>query len=227
MTRVETKEVQRPSCGKTSEFRLYSSVNAQLNPELVEKLLDGSLFVFVCPECKSVTPVFYPCLHNEMRKGVMVQLVSEGGEREVIDFLDSAAGDPKFACFAGTSVHRIVFTQNELREKALLLRDDFDDDVMEILKVFAKQMAKEQGVVEGNERLLYCAVGEDVINVAIVSDEDGTQGVLDVPMGMYKEIARVFGESYGRAVLTNHPIYCQTTLRRDRSLFVYLLVRNP
>ena len=75
MTRVEVNEIHCPKCGGVSEYRSYSSVNAQISPDLAEKLIDGSLFDFVCPECKNKMTVFYSCLYNDMNAGMMIQLV--------------------------------------------------------------------------------------------------------------------------------------------------------
>ena len=198
MTRVEVNEIHCPKCGGVSEYRSYSSVNAQISPDLAEKLIDGSLFDFVCPECKNKMTVFYSCLYNDMNAGMMIQLVSKGGEREVIEFLESMADDELLGSIAGMSTHRIVFSQNELREKALLLRDGFDDGIMEILKILVKHMATDNGMIRGDERLLYGSAGEDAIEVDIVTDELGYQGSLSVPMAVYNKIAQDLGENFGR-----------------------------
>ena len=38
-------------CGKQSEITIYRSINVSENPELEERLRNGSLFIWECPHC--------------------------------------------------------------------------------------------------------------------------------------------------------------------------------
>lgn len=51
-------------CGCKIEFDRYDSVNAMMNSELIDKLIDGSLRKIDCPECKMEYIVEYPILYN-------------------------------------------------------------------------------------------------------------------------------------------------------------------
>ena len=52
------------TCGEEINITKYDSVNALLNPELVDKLIDGSLCETQCPKCKQNIVLVYPILFN-------------------------------------------------------------------------------------------------------------------------------------------------------------------
>ena len=42
-----------PQCGNRNTIKVYRSINVADNPELKEKVKDGSLFLWECPHCGS------------------------------------------------------------------------------------------------------------------------------------------------------------------------------
>lgn len=61
-----------PKCGKEFEITVYESINTSLNPELREKVLDGSIFNFKCPHCGEVHNLPYPFLYHDMKNQTMI-----------------------------------------------------------------------------------------------------------------------------------------------------------
>ena len=55
-----------PNCKKEFPFEVWNCVNAQLNPEMREKVLNGSIFNFTCPHCKFSAHTEYPILYDDM-----------------------------------------------------------------------------------------------------------------------------------------------------------------
>ena len=43
-----------PQCGNRNTIKVYRSINVADNPELKEKVKDGSLFLWECPHCGKV-----------------------------------------------------------------------------------------------------------------------------------------------------------------------------
>lgn len=51
MTKPIDENVICPNCGAENCITVYASINATLNPELVEKMKSGELFIYECPKC--------------------------------------------------------------------------------------------------------------------------------------------------------------------------------
>lgn len=73
---MRTIELTCPECGEEFDFELYESVNVTLNPELKEKVLDGSIFAPICPKCGHFEVLIHPFLYHDMEKNYMIQLNS-------------------------------------------------------------------------------------------------------------------------------------------------------
>ena len=73
MSSQHFEKITCPQCQKDSEFVMYDSVNVSLDPEDKEKIIDGSLFLFKCPECDAEVHVEYGVLYHDMDKQLMIQ----------------------------------------------------------------------------------------------------------------------------------------------------------
>ena len=161
MSRPRRHEIACPTCGATGEFILWESLNNVLNPDEAQQLIDGSLFRYRCPRCGAETDVVYPCLYHDLKEHAMVQLVDEGSLDEAIRMLDKMQADRMFAKMneEANYRHRLVTSQNDLREKAMLFRDGLDDRAMEVLKLLVlKQLTESETDFDeliGNSLLLY------------------------------------------------------------------------
>ena len=49
-----------PKCQSNVSFDAYSTIDIENNPELKEKVLDDSIFDFICPDCKHQSKLYYP-----------------------------------------------------------------------------------------------------------------------------------------------------------------------
>ena len=65
MSSQHFEKITCPKCQKDSEFVMYDSVNVSLDPEDKEKIIDGSLFLFKCPECGAEVRIEYGVLYHE------------------------------------------------------------------------------------------------------------------------------------------------------------------
>ena len=76
MSKIRTIKLTCPECGEEFDFDVYESVNVTLDPNLKEKVLDGSIFAPVCPKCGHFEVLIHPFLYHDMEKGFMIQLNS-------------------------------------------------------------------------------------------------------------------------------------------------------
>ena len=136
-----------PGCGKGMHHDAWTLVNARKNPELAERLMEGTLFEFTCPSCGYTASLVNPCLFLDPEHRAYIYLVTNQGMAEgVVDMFDNRA-----ECDGPTGgkdvIRRIVWNRHDLRGKAIALANGLDDRIVEILKVALVGMAKTQGVV--------------------------------------------------------------------------------
>lgn len=58
------KEMIKCSCGNNFEVEKHENVNAASNPELMKRLLDGTLLKTKCPKCGKEIELTYPVSFN-------------------------------------------------------------------------------------------------------------------------------------------------------------------
>ena len=76
MSKMQKRTIKCRQCGKEFEVTIYDSINTELNPELVEKVHDASIFDVECPHCHATRFLNYPCLYHDQKNNFMVQLNS-------------------------------------------------------------------------------------------------------------------------------------------------------
>lgn len=121
-----------PQCGKQFEAAVPESVNASVNPEDKQKLLDGTLFEAVCP-CGAKMNIDAPVLYHDPAKKVMIYYVKPEEVVRTEAMFAALKKDPGFAA-AGYAL-RVVTDPETLREKAMISEAGMDDRVMEIIKL--------------------------------------------------------------------------------------------
>jgi len=132
MSSRRQERVTCPNCGKISNFTIWDRLNTRLNPIAKLQLFNGSLFRLKC-SCGYISAVDYTMLYHDQRNKVMLHYFSnkttEEADKEFAELIRSGA----FELLSGYR-HRIVSSQQELREKALIFNEGLDDRVIEYLK---------------------------------------------------------------------------------------------
>lgn len=141
MSRQRIKEIKCPKCDKHSDFIMWESLNADLNPKQKQQLLDGTLFRFVC-ECGYTAKVDYAMLYHDMTHQAMVYYVSEDAVEKTEEMFSDIQKHDEFEMQGYRN--RIVTTQNALREKAIIFDSELDDRVIEIIKLFCYVQAQDK-----------------------------------------------------------------------------------
>ncbi len=119
-----------PGCATPGPMRLYSQLDAALEPALKEELLRGRLSVFACPKCGRASRIVHPLLYVDASRELLVQLDPEGT-------VDVAALAAKLPADGGARarVSRVVRDGNALIEKVRIHDAGLDDRVMEVWKL--------------------------------------------------------------------------------------------
>ena len=77
MSRHHIEKVTCPSCHHEEDFELWDSINTALDPEMKEKVLNQSIFLYTCPSCGETFRLNYSTLYHQMEDLVMIYLVPE------------------------------------------------------------------------------------------------------------------------------------------------------
>lgn len=85
MTLMARETILCPACGSKQEIEVYKSINANITPELVNRLFDGEINVFNCTSCGHIALVNQPLLFNDMRMEPKIQYFPVDWLNENID----------------------------------------------------------------------------------------------------------------------------------------------
>lgn len=139
-----------PQCGNRNTIKVYRSINVADNPELKEKVKDGSLFLWECPHCGKVNLAKYETLYHDPTSRLMVWLIPDGSVSETqmkaIENHTKAMGDYTL---------RTVRDMGSLMEKVLIHDAGLDDVVIEMCKYVTKmEMASKSGSDEAARAIM-------------------------------------------------------------------------
>ncbi len=121
-------------CGRTTEITVYRSINTAEEPELKEKVRNGSLFLWECPHCGTVNLARYETLYHDPQKKLMLWLVPDGKISET----QMQAITNHTRAMGGYTL-RLVRDMGELMEKVLIFDAGLDDVVLELCKWVTKR----------------------------------------------------------------------------------------
>jgi hypothetical protein len=63
-----SQEIRCPYCGNLMEMMIWGTINADLDPETRDALLQGRIHAADCPICKKSVKVNYPILYHDMKR---------------------------------------------------------------------------------------------------------------------------------------------------------------
>lgn len=65
MSKSHIAEITCPKCHSNGEFEVWDSINADLHPDLKDKLFSNDLFVYTCPICGAHIEICYGTLYHD------------------------------------------------------------------------------------------------------------------------------------------------------------------
>lgn len=120
-------------CGQQHTVTIYKSINTADNPELKDKVRNGSLFLWECPHCGQMNLARYETLYHDPAAKLMVWLMPEGEisetQMKAITLHTKAMG--------GYTLRRVT-DMGSLMEKVLICDAGLDDVAVEMCKYVTK-----------------------------------------------------------------------------------------
>lgn len=174
-------------CGEQHTIDIYKSVNVDADPQLKASVLDGSLFLWECPDCGRQNLASYECLYHDPNDKIMIWLLPfgepEGPQKDAIMRQARAMGDYKL---------RIVGNAGDLIEKVMISDAGLDDKCIELVKYVA---GKE---LEGVSNLHFYRLQDDVMVFSgVKADADGKERMQGFGFGLnvYEDCAGIISRN--------------------------------
>ena len=137
-------------CGEQQKVTIYKSINIADNPELKDKVRDGSLFLWECPHCGQVNLAKYGTLYHDPAQKLMVWLMPSGEISET----QMHAITMHTKAMGGYTLRR-VNDMGSLMEKVLITDAGLDDVVLEMCKYVTKlEMVQKSVPAEQKEEFM-------------------------------------------------------------------------
>lgn len=196
-TIIESAEIVCPECRQSSPFDVWTIVNAEENPEAIQKIADLQLCEFTCSYCGHVLYLAYSCLFCDSDKLYYIYSVADKDEEDAAEkfFVKLKNRAPS------GSICRIVTDWFKFGEKVRIFSKGLDDRLIELLKLTIRDDFKNQTRLnlKDNADIQFTDLNED--NSLVFSiDCYGIPYLAQVPMEVYSQFLHAFGE----ADLVNH-----------------------
>jgi hypothetical protein len=199
MTLINNVDIKCPKCGTVFNAPYYQSVNVTLDPELKNKVLENSINIFECPNCK-LSPIILPepFAYHDMQRRLYLTLYPESSilkwpEYELGTLLQNKklqevfkSQDKKIFDFKT----RIVFGWAYLLEKIRIFDSDLDDCSIEMLKVRVLQEMKRDDIIY----FIFLQYNSDsgVLDFVVIEDSQWRQW--SFPLDTYTAISEIYKE---------------------------------
>ena len=177
MSRHHIEKVTCPSCHHEGDFELWDSINTALDPEMKEKVLNQSIFLYTCPSCGETFRLNYSTLYYQMEDLVMIYLVSESEVKKTYEIFyeKNALADYRTEKY----LYRIVTSANQLVEKIQIFDAGKDDRVMELVKLLVTDSLHENNPDKEFDELRF-AVDDDGTNILVIITKGEITGAVDI-----------------------------------------------
>ena len=186
------KEASAPcsKCGEKQVIRIYRSINVSEDPQLKEKVRNGSLFLWECPHCGQVNLAKYETLYHDPAARLMVWLLPEGDISET----QMKAITMHTKAMGGYTLRRVT-DMGSLMEKVLIHDAGLDDVVLEMCKYVTKMEMISKITGKDNQEALmkakfnfYRIEGEaDERMITLMFPQDGQMSGVNIGWNVYQD----------------------------------------
>lgn len=200
-----TAEITCSHCGRKDTISLRACVNVSLHPEEKQQVLDGSFFMYTCPDCKEQTAVSYPLLYDDMGKALMIYLLP-GQTEDALEKLNAQqeTWSEDMLKAAKVCTMRAVRSINELAEKIKIADAGLDDRFVELSKTFVfAQFLKQNPGFTAVQVLFERQEDKDGL---IIFSKDGKKFWAEFPEGLYDEVVSMFEDRVKKESKTEYEL---------------------
>ena len=177
MSKHHMEKLTCPSCHHDGDFEVWDSINTVLDPEMKEKVLNQSIFLYTCPNCGETFRLNYPILYHQMEDLVMIYLVPESEVEKTYEIFYEKNALADF--HTEKYLNRIVTSANQLVEKIQIFDAGKDDRIMELVKLLATDSILKNDPDKEFDELRF-AVDDDGTNILVIINKSEITGAVDI-----------------------------------------------
>lgn len=195
---MRVEKVVCTQCKNSGSVNTYQSINVSTNPELKDKVKDGSLFVWKCPNCGRLNLCSYKTLYHDPESKLMIWFLPEEQlskeERQTIgQKIDSLTGDTTLDNELEGYTLRRVSDIGSLIEKVNIHDAGLNDVVIELCKYVtklelaekSKSTAKASSIIETPFKFFRFTGADNEIIFSF--PEDGSMKCINVGFNVYED----------------------------------------
>ncbi len=142
---------QCPFCGRMFDYTLYPEINIPGDSRLKKKVLNKTLFFPKCPHCGKEFKLKPACIYRDENRKVMF-IVTDSPDTTLeammktgdIHFNDIRSDDDVLDFMKGLYTRRIVCDVDAFREKILLSDCNYDDRIIELMKLSLSELLEKE-----------------------------------------------------------------------------------
>lgn len=199
MSKFHNEPIQCPKCGEHGTFQLWETVNADLNPELREKIFNEELFLWECPKCGAKVFIPYGTIYHDMSHKFMLFYQHE----EMDDKKYKPLLFPNEMGLDEDYTLRMVCGLQKLREKIRILENGLNDIAIERMKYMIIRLFNPE-IAERGYYLFFMGVN----NNSTKEHEYGT-----IFFGYYDENHQTKARDYSMDMYYEECLACEVDLR--------------
>ena len=174
-------------CGSSFEAAGYQSINVASDPQLKERVRDGSLFVAECPYCGTRNLLKYNTLYHDPAAKLMVWLLPDGYE-------PPAAVADAVKDLPGYTLRRVK-EAGELIEKVCIADAGLEDTVMEVCKWVTRHELAAKNPEAAEAPLKFLRLEGADHDLVMAFPLSGAMNVINVGFNVYEDASGILSRN--------------------------------
>lgn len=185
MSQERTLIVQCPHCGQKNEFTVIDVLDSVQNPFEKEALFNNRLFDFKCGGCNETMSLLYDFIYYDSDRDFEIYFCDRDKVDGVFTALALLSRMEDHLGEIDSPLRRVEYDYDHLCEKICILENDYDDKIMELVKVFCLHDLEKNDPTMNVDDAYFC-IHEGVPAFEIHAGDKVAIG--EIPDGMYEEI---------------------------------------
>ena len=179
------KEIKCPSCGKTEEITVWSSITVKDSPDLKSDLLSGNINMFRCSDCSYKALIQTPLLYHDEEKRLMISFTpcddSDLAKRLFSNICETSKTSGELEKYDEYNF-RFVTEYNNFLEKILIFDNSLNDKAVEVIKFLV--LAQEPEKAE-NRICIFGKKDDEALEFMVRDSAEGQVYTSRVPISTY------------------------------------------
>lgn len=196
MSEKQTVQIKCPGCGKEGDYEMWINISTKDDPELVELVRNGKLFIHTCPHCNVKTSIDHGyVLHMVEDRIVYYYAESEERFRDVIRMLTKPETEKEKATaqFLANNdyIIRLLTDRVDVQEKLNIYDAGMDDRAIELIKVIAaSDLGRKQPDLK-YDKVLFSAPENDLKRINFFHEKKLVCSA-GIPEELYRKVVKDF-----------------------------------